>query len=457
MFKDREYLQGLLKIGVPIALQQLLFACFNVLDTLMMGQLGEQSIAAVGLANQIGFLFNMILFGMVNAASIFSAQYWGIKDTDGIHKVTRLTLTLALGIGSLFFLVTAFLPEVALGFYTEDQLVIELGAQYLRLISFTYLTSAIYITYTTIMRTTRQVKLPTIIAVVGLAFNMLLNYLLIFGHLGFTPMGVRGAGLGSLIVRILQLIVLLVIIYKHKYPAAAPLRNFDALSKEFILRYFKTAAPVLINETMWGFAITTIYSIYGHISTEAIASINISASIEQIIFVAAIGIANASATLVGNEIGAGNNHKATLYAGRSVLLSLSITFVLGIGMFLLAPWLVTFYQVSEATRYAAQRVMQSISMVIWIRATLVTTMIGILRPGGDTRFTLMVDGVIVWVVGVSMAHLGANVLGLPVYWVYLMVASEEAIKAVICLLRFRSGKWINNLVRTEAEAPLVVV
>jgi len=126
-------------------------------------------------------------------------------------------------------------------------------------------------------------------------------------------------------------------------------------------------------------------------------------------------------------------------------------------MFLLAPWLVTFYQVSEATRYAAQRVMQSISMVIWIRATLVTTMIGILRPGGDTRFTLMVDGVIVWVVGVSMAHLGANVLGLPVYWVYLMVASEEAIKAVICLLRFRSGKWINNLVRTEAEAPLVVV
>ena len=447
MLKDREYIGGLLKIGLPIMIQQLLFAAFGMLDTLMMGQIGETSIAAVALANQITFVWNLTSFGIVNAASIFAAQYWGVKDKEGIHRITKLTLILSLLNGIVFFSVATFFPETALRFYTEDAEVIRLGAQYLRIIGATYIASGIYFTYVTIMRSMRQVKLPTIISVVGLGLNMFLNYVFIFGKFGAPELGVRGAGLGTLIVRILQLIVLMVVIYAQKIPAAAPLKRFKEITLPFIGHYFKTAAPVLVNELLWSLAITTINSIYAHISTEAAAAVNISATIEQIIFVIGIAMANSAATLVGNEIGAGNNEKAKLFGKRSLVVSLSLTIVFGLCIYALSPWIVSFYQISDHTRFLALRVIRTMSLMMWNRAMMVMWVVGILRPGGDTRFTFFVDGVIVWIVGVTAAYLGANVLELPVYWVYLMVTSEELIKNVLCLFRFRSGKWINNLVK----------
>jgi len=262
-------------------------------------------------------------------------------------------------------------------------------------------------------------------------------------------MGVRGAGLGTLVVRILQLITLVAIIYWKKIPAAAPLRDFKELEMSFIRRYFKTAAPVLANELLWSLAITTINSVYAHISTEAAAAVNITSTIEQVIFVVGIGLANAAAVLIGNEIGAGNNEKAKLYGKRALVLSVSITLALGGLNYFLAPWIVSFYNISETTRFLALRTIRVMSLLMWNRATMVMWVIGILRPGGDTRFTLVVDAFIVWIVGVPIAYLGANLLGLPVFWVYLMVSSEEMIKNVMCLFRFRSGKWLNNLTRPE--------
>ena len=449
MFRDREFLNGILKIGVPVALQQLLYAAFGLLDTFMMGQMGEQAIAAVALANQITFVCNMATFGIVNAASIFAAQYWGVKDIKGIHKVVKLTLLLAGGVGLLFAAIGAFFPEAALKFYTDDAEVIRLGAQYLRLIAITYLTGAIYNVFVTIMRSTRQVMLPTAISVVSVALNMLLNYIFIFGKFGAPMMGVRGAGLGTMIVRILQVVVLLTIIYWKKIPAAAPLRRFGEIKGAFISAYFKTAAPVLLNEVLWSLAVTTINSIYAHISTEAAAAINITSTIEQLIFVVGIGMGNAAATLVGNAIGAGEEQKARVYGVRSLVLSISITLLVGLTIFSLAPWIVSLYNITDNTRLLAMRTMRIMSLMMWNRATMVMWVVGILRPGGDTRFTMFVDGFFIWIIGVTAAYLGANVLALPVYWVYLMVTSEELIKNIACYFRFRSGKWINNLTRNE--------
>lgn len=452
MFRDREFLSGILKIGVPVALQQLLYAAFGLMDTFMMGQMGEQAIAAVALANQITFVCNLTTFGIVNAASIFSAQYWGVKDLKGIHKVVKLTLILAAVTGLIFTIIAAFLPETALRFYTDDAEVIRMGAQYLRLIAVTYLTGGIYFVFVSVMRSTRQVMLPTAISVVAIALNMLLNYMFIFGKFGAPQMGVRGAALGTLIVRLLQLVVLVTIIYWKKVPAAAPLRNFGEIKGVFITTYFKTAAPVLLNEVLWSLAITTINSIYAHISTEAAAAVNISATVEQIIFVVGIGMANAAATLVGNAIGAGEEHKAKLYGLRSLVLSVAITVLVGLVIFSLAPWIVGLYQISEHTRLLALRTIRIMSLMMWNRSMMVMWVVGVLRPGGDTRFTMLVDSVLVWVIGVTAAYFGANVLVLPVYWVYFMVTSEEVVKNALCIFRFRSGKWINNLTHAAEEA-----
>ena len=449
MLNDREFIGGIVKIGLPIMLQQLLYAAFGILDTFMMGQMGEEAIAAVALANQITFVFNLTIFGIVNAASIFVAQYWGVKDLKGIHKVIKLTLILAVITGVIFFSIATLLPETALRFYTEDAEVIRLGAQYLRMVGFTYITGAIYFAFVNPMRSVRQVVLPTIISLVALVFNVLLNYMFIFGKFGAPELGVQGAGLGTLIVRSIQVAVLLVIIYTRKSPVAAPLKTFKDIDRAFIGQYFKTAAPVLINEIFWSLAITTNNSIYAHISTEAAAAINITATVEQIIFVVGIGMANAAATLVGNAIGAGEEHKAILYGKRSLIISVAITVLLGLCIFGLAPWVVTLYNISDNTRFLAMRTIRVMSLMMWNRATMVMWVVGILRPGGDTKFTLLVDSVFIWVVGVPAAYLGANILGLPVYWVYLMVTSEELLKNVLCFFRFRSGKWINNLTQKE--------
>lgn len=452
MFRDREFISGILKIGVPVALQQLLYAAFGLLDTFMMGQMGEQAIAAVALANQITFVCNLTTFGIVNAASIFSAQYWGVKDTKGIHKVVKMALILAAVVGLIFAGIAAFFPETALRFYTEDAEVIRLGAQYLRLIALTYLANGIFFVYVNIMRSTRQVMLPTVISLVALVLNVLLNYAFIFGKFGAPQMGVSGAGVGTLVVSILQLVVLLAIIYWKKIPAAAPLRNFSEIKGAFITKYFKTAAPVLLNEVLWSLAITTITAIYARISTEAAAAVNITSTVQQVIFVIGIGMANAAGTLVGNAIGAGEEHKARLYGMRSMVLSISITILAGFVVFSIAPWIVSLYQITDNTRFLALRTIRVMSLMMWNRAMIVVFVVGILRPGGDTRFTMLVDSILVWVVGVSMAYFGANVLVLPVYWVYFMVSSEEVIKNVLCLFRFRSGKWINNLTRKAEES-----
>jgi len=267
-------------------------------------------------------------------------------------------------------------------------------------------------------------------------------------------MGVSGAGVGTLIMSVLQLVVLLAIIYWKKLPAAAPLRNFGEIRGAFITKYFKTAAPVLLNEVLWSLAVTTINSIYAHISTEAAAAINISFTVQQVIFVVGIGMANAAGTLVGNAIGAGEEKKARTYGLRSMVLSISITILVGLVIFSLAPWIVSLYQITENTRLLAMRTIRIMSLLMWNRAMMVMWVVGILRAGGDTRFTMIVDSSIVWVIGVTAAYLGANILALPVYWVYLMVSGEEVVKNILCLLRFSSGKWINNLTR-ETDEPIV--
>ncbi|NSW52530.1 MAG: MATE family efflux transporter [Anaerolineae bacterium] len=454
MLKDKYYTQTLLKIGVPIALQQLLFAAFNLLDTVMMGQMGEQSIAAVGLANQITFVYNLVIFGVTNGAAIFAAQYWGVKDMDGIHRAQRVTILLSALIGMAFSAVALLIPETVLGFYTNDAEVIRLGAQYLRIIGITYLVMGMYMTYITILRSVHIVKMPTAISVVGLLFNMLVNYLLIFGKFGFPQLGVRGAAIGTLVVRLGQFAVLLLIVYWKKLPAAVNLFQPMARDAGFLARFFKTTAPVLVNETLWSLAITTINSIYAHISTEAVAAVNITGTVEQFVFVIGIGMANATGIMVGNEIGAGREHNAKTYARWSILISAGLALLLGAVIFFSAPFIIRIYNVSEQTRFFAVRLMRVMGMILWSRTMMANFVVGILRPGGDTRFTLVVDGLVVWVVGVSMAYLGANVLHLPVYWVYLMVASEEIVKNFMCYLRFRSGKWITNLTRAETSLEL---
>jgi len=448
MFRDREYITTLIKIGLPISIQNLIGVSLNAVGVLLIGQLGETSVAAVGLANQIFFLLNLMLFGIVSGAAIFTAQFWGSSDLPGIRKVVGLCLGLAIPAGLLFTVIALGFPRQALGFYTEDPAVIELGTSYLHIIGFSYLPTAITFTYAVQMRATGNVRTPMLVSAGALSLGTVINYAFIFGKFGLPAMGAPGAAVGTTIARLIECAAMLAVTYIKRYATAVRLADLRGLSRDFVYRFMATVLPVAANETVWSLGITIYNSVYAHIGTEAIAAVNITSTIEGLAFVVLIGIANATAIMIGNRIGAGEEDKAYRFAWRSLGLVVALAALIGMALFLLAPTIVSFYKISPTAAGYAVNVLRVMGVALPVRASNLTIIVGVLRSGGDTRFSLLLDIGTVWLVGVPMALLGAFVLHLPVYWVAAMVILEEVVKLVGAMYRLTSRKWINNLART---------
>jgi len=451
MFRDRQYLSTLFKIALPITLQQAIMASVNMVDVMMIGQLGEVSIASVGLGNQVYFVFMIILFGVSSGTAIFTAQYWGKGDILNLRKAMGLGLVIGVSIGLFFSLVALLIPETILRFYTRDAAVIETGVRFLKITAIYYPFTAVTFMYATILRSTTQVRLPVAVTSCVLALKVLLSYLLIFGKLGFPAMGVMGAALSTTIIRLLECVALVWLSYRLKTAAAARLPELLAFDRRFTQRFFVTTLPVILNETLWSLGITTYTSIYARIGTNSIAAMNISSSIEQMGVVFFMGLSHATAVIVGNLIGAGDEKRAMLYAGRSIIIGVLMSLTLGALIVLLAPVILPIYNISaEAMRYASI-VLIIMGSTLWIRGTNAVILVGVLRSGGDTRFAFFAEFVSMWLVGVPLAYYAATVLHFEVQWVFIMVLSDELIKMFIGLWRTRSGKWVHNLVAHTAE------
>jgi putative MATE family efflux protein len=450
MFRDREYLSTLIKIALPISIQNLIGTSLNAVGVLLIGQLGETSVAAVGLANQVFFLLNLMLFGIVSGSAIFTAQFWGSGDLPGIRKVVGLCLGLAVAAGVFFTVAALGFPRQILGFYTQDPAVIELGTSYLRIIGYSYLPTAITFTYAVQMRATGNVRTPMLVSAGALSLGTAINYALIFGKFGLPALGVEGAAVGTTIARLIECAAMLAVTYARRSAIAVLPADLRGLPRDFTRRYLITVLPVAANETIWALGITIYNSIYAHIGTEAIAAVNITSTIEALAFVVLIGIANATAIMIGNRIGAGEEEKAYRYAWRSLAVVVTLAVLIGAALILLAPTIISYYKISETAAVYARGVLTVLGVALVIRSSNLTIIVGILRSGGDTRFPLVLDVGTVWLVGVPMALLGAFVLHLPVYWVAAMVMTEEVVKLIGGLYRFLSRKWINNLARTMA-------
>jgi putative MATE family efflux protein len=444
-YRDPEYFSEVRKIAVPIIIQQLMFSGLNMLGVVFVGQKGDASVAAVGLAGQIAFLLNLVHFGIISGAAMFTAQFWGRRDVPNLRRVLGLCLILAVSASIIFFALAQLLPSQILHIYSQDPVVIELGRSYIRTFSWTFLFFAITFSYALVMRSTGDVKTPTTISVGALLISTFLSYSLIFGKFGLPELGIQGAALAAVIARALECVTLLSIIYWKKSPVAASLRELTDFDTAFIRKVIKPLLPVILNELLWSLGITTYNIIYGRMGTTSYAAINIVSTIEQVAFVLFIGIANATSVLIGNNIGAGKEERAYTYAGRSLGLGIVGGMLMGIILQLVKAPVLSLYNVSPEVIENAGYIINIVSLFLWVRVNNMTIVIGILRAGGDTRFSLFLDGIIIWLVGVPVAYLGAFVFHFPVYFVYLCAMSEEATKWFLGIHRYFSRKWINNL------------
>lgn len=314
LFKDRVFYKSMFAIAIPIALQNLITSALNMVDTLMISSLGQSSIAAVGLANQVFFFYILLTFGINSGSSIFIAQYWGKEDIPKIRKILGLALSIGTLLGVFFTIIAFFFPEFIMGLLIQEAEVIEIGSEYLRIISLSYIVTSISFAYSVALRTTGNPNIPMKISAIAFVTNTVFNYILIFGKLGLPAMGVVGAAWGTVIARFVEIGITFYAVYASKGPLAANVKELFGWSKEFYVKYIKTTYAVVLAEGAWSLG-QVMYSVaYAKLGEEATAAVQLTNTIQNIFFVLIRGLANACTVMVGNKIGGGQEEEAYEYA-----------------------------------------------------------------------------------------------------------------------------------------------
>jgi putative MATE family efflux protein len=446
LFSDREFWSRFISIAIPVTLQNFLSSSLNLTDNIMVGQLGDASVAAVGLANQVYFILSIILFGIGGGTSIFISQFWGSRNFENIRKITVLGLLTSLAFSAAFFIPAFLAPGQVLSIFSSDAKVIELGGTYLKTVCPSFIIMAVSICFSSSLRSTGNVKLPLFANIVGIAVNTALNYIFIFGKLGFAPMGVAGSAKATLIARVLECAVFLFFIYARESIVAVRPKDLFHMPANLVRRFLGTSGAVITKDVVWAVGTALYMVMYAHINTEAVAAINIVGTIRQIAFVFFAGISNACLIMVGNKIGAGEEEDAYRYAGRFLRITLALGVAVGGLLIAARPLVLAPYNVSDLVKDNVTGILFVTGAMMAVSCFNSVMIVGAMRSGGDIKYSIVIDLIAVWVVGMLPALAGAYLFRLGVVGVYLLINLQEIYKFIFCVRRYFSKKWINNVV-----------
>lgn len=446
---DIPFYRQLIDIGLPITMQSLIMSGLNFADTLMIGQLGEVQIASVGIANQIFFILSVILHGITSGGSIYIAQFFGKKDERNIRRVLGITLTTAVFFGFLFLASCILAPSSIMRIFTPDPVVIDSGVKYLFIVALSYPVTAVTFSYAAAMRGVRESRIPMYINLVALCLNIFLNYVFIFGNFGMPSLGVAGAALATSISRTVELALGLAAVRFRVPVLHSSLKDLFSFPKQLVTRFFGTVIPIIINQGSWVVGVTLYSAVYARISTQAIAAVNILKPVESLAWVLFHGVGNSAAVLLGNTIGRDDENSPSIAwsNGKSTLaVTPLIAVVVCILLNIIAAPVVSLFNVSDEVALSAERIIRIFSYVIFFKSVNFTIVIGILRSGGDTTFSFLIDFVGVWLVGLPAALISGLVFNMDITWVFFFATLEEVVKVSLALYRFASKKWIRNMV-----------
>lgn len=445
IFRDRELTSAIIKIGIPIGLQNMLTSLLNMIDTIMIGSLGDSAVAAVGLANQWFFIFNLGIFGIVSGSTIFVAQYFGKGDMENLQVPVAYSMFLCAVLSCVFGFMAALAPSTVMRLFTDDLSTVADGVPYLRIASISYFMLALSLPIANAMRTTESAVIPLAVTGSALLINTFLNYVLIYGRFGAPALGVAGAATATSTARVIETALIVGFTFSDRVKIKIRAKYFK-IRRDFIGKYIRTIAPVVGNEGMWGLG-TSMYNVmFGHTNNAIVAANQVSKNLEQIITALSIGVASAGAVIVGRKIGEKEPEEAYVYGGKFAVLSSLTGFVLGVVMLVFMPLYLDLFSISPEAKVYAEYLIAAYAVFMAFKMYNYMNIVGILRSGGDTRFCLILDTGSVWLVGVLLTFLALFVFDAPFWVVALCIVSEELIKAVIGFIRFKSRKWINDLV-----------
>lgn len=451
----KELYKKVFTIGIPVSIENMIYSLMNFIDVFMVGKenvalgLGTAAVAGLGFANQVFMIFIVSLFGLNSGGGILAAQYYGKKDYKNLKKCLGITITVGLLFSFLFFLMGLFIPEKIIGIFTSDPKVLKLGVNYFRIIALIYPLIGLGYSFNMQLRAIGKNQYSLYSTIIGLCINLVGNYLFINGNLGFPAMGVVGAAIATVIARIVSVFYLIYIIYKNKLPMAGNFQELFKLSWSFIAKALKISLPVFGHEIMWVTGVSMYVIIYGRIGTEATAAIQVVKSISNLVFTLVFGLSSGTAAIIGQEIGAGNEENAYKYGVELLKISLVIGTAVALFVYAICPVVLILMKVDSAIYPLARQIVFSEGILIIIKTTGTLFIVGVLRAGGDTLWTMFADLIPLWTFAIPLTYIAGLKFGLPVALVYLCSGSDELLKMPFCIQRLKSRKWINNLVKTS--------
>ena len=448
--KDKTFYRMLASIALPIAAQQLITVGVNMADNIMLGQLGEAPMSGATLANNFISIFQICCMGLGMGASVLTSRFWGMKDMVGLKKAInimyRLTVCIALG----FTAATILCPGRIMGIFTTEEMVIAAGTGYLLVSLPCYLLHGITLTTSLVLRSVGKANIPLLASVCSFFINIFFNWVFIFGHLGAPRLEVRGAALGTLIARVCEFAVTMGFFFFREKQIRMKIRDLKMKCGDLVREYIRISIPVLVSDTLLGIGNSAVAVVMGHIGSGFVAANSITMVTQQLSTVVIQGISQASCAITGITIGQGEIKKAQ---DQGVTFA-AIGFIIGaIGcglIMLLRGPIIGAYQITPETRSLAFELMDAVAVtVIFMSMNSILTK-GVLRGGGDTRFLMVADIIFLWLASIPLGALAGLVWHWPGFWIYIMLKIDQFIKAIWCLFRLKSGKWIKKIEGSRA-------
>lgn len=452
LFKDKSFWKTAIRLSIPVALQNLLTSSFTLADTLLVSSLGTVALSSVGMMGQWSWLMNMMLVGFCSATSVFISQFWGVKDLKKIRHIGGISILFALAVSVIFTAISLAIPNLVVRIFNSDKAVIDTGAEYLKVVAFSFIPVALTNILASILRAVENVKLPMYASAFTTVLNIFLDYSMIFGKFGFPEMGIKGAALATTISAWLGVVLIVLISVFQKNILIVRGREYFKFSREEFSAYVTKAAPVVLNEGMWG-AGTFVYNIiFANMGYEYFSALTIVRSFENIAFVIFIGLCSAASVMIGKSIGQGEIKRGLLESKRFMIIVPSLAVVVAVFIIIFRTQLVSVFNmgnnISATAIETAQALMLIYAIAFTIRIMPYLEVVSIFRSGGDTVAGAKYELLSLWAISVPAVLLAVYVFKVPFVAAFaLMYIFEDIPKNILCIRYYFSKKWIKPVTK----------
>lgn len=440
--KDRNFYIMVFQIAVPIAVQSLITTGVNMMDNLMISSLGETELSAVSLANQFVSLFQGSCMGIGMGASVLVSRYYGMREPNAVRKTVAIMMRLCIGIAGLFCLLTFLFPAQIMAVYTPDESIIRQGIIYLNWSILTYILTGLSLTATLVLRSVGKVQIPLFTSMGAFVINILFNYMFIFGKFGMPQMRVAGAAIGTLVARGFEFTIICGYLFLFDSKIGFRISHIWMKTGELWREYIRISIPVLVSDMIFMFGNSAVAMVIGRLGKSFVAANAVTVMTQQLSSVLTQGMAQAASIVTGYALGEGKKERAQRQGYALLGIGILFGIITAIVIFLISRPMIRAYQVTDETAAIAQQLMFAISLIVLFQAINNLMTKGTLRGGGDTKMLMLTDNIFLWMFSIPLGIIAGFVLHLPAFWIYIFLKIDQLIKAVWCIFRLRSGKWI---------------